>query len=192
MKTSSKLSLPQLKKQLKSYKTDELVNMLVDCYKLSDDVKNYIHVLIEPEGTVDSLYTAARAKVEQEFYPHRGAPKLRYAQAKKAISDFNKFSNDTHKTIDLMIYYVELGVRFTNDYGDIDEPFYNSMVSMYWNVLKKIQALDGPESFGLYKQRLYAIVKDTRGVGWGFHDHLAGLYFEFASDYEAEDEEDET
>jgi len=29
-----------------------------------------------------------------------------------------------------MLHYVETGTEFTNTYGDIDEPFYNSLISM--------------------------------------------------------------
>ena len=37
-----------------------------------------------------------------------------------------------------MLYYVEMGVQFTNAYGDIDEAFYNSMESMYERAVKYI------------------------------------------------------
>jgi hypothetical protein len=60
---------------------------------------------------------------------------MRLSEAKNAISKFNKLSSDDLKTLDLMLYYVEIGTEFTNTYGDIDEKFYNSMVSMYRKVV---------------------------------------------------------
>jgi hypothetical protein len=71
-------------------------------------------------------------------------------------------SNDEVKTLDLMIYYVELGVDFTKTYGDIYESFYSSMASMYGNVLKKINGNDG--LLRLYKSRLENIVFNTRVI----------------------------
>ena len=37
-----------------------------------------------------------------------------------------------------MIQYVENGVKFTNAFGDIDEPFYYSMESMFEKALEYI------------------------------------------------------
>jgi hypothetical protein len=180
----NKLSLPELKKQLKSYKTNDLISIIVDCYKLSDDVKKYVHIMLEPESTAQQLFEEAKSRIVQEFYPNRGEPKLRLAQAKKAITEFNKLCNDHVKTLELMIYYVELGVEFTNDYGDINEQFYYSMESMYQNVLKKIRAERGRGLYNLYRDRLIAIVNNTEDIGWGFHDQLAGMYLEMEHEYE--------
>ena len=57
------------------------------------------------------------------FFPKRGF-KLRLKDARKVISDFKKLEPDPESLADVMLYYVECGVRFTNDFGDIDEPFY--------------------------------------------------------------------
>jgi TusA-related sulfurtransferase len=180
----TKLSLPELKKQLKTCKTNELISIIMDCYKLSEDVKKYIQFMLEPESAAQQLFEEAKTKIIQEFYPNRGEPKLRLAQAKKAITEFNKLCNDHVKTIELMIYYVELGVEFTNDYGDINGPFYYSMESMYQNVLKKIRAERGIGLYNLYRGRLKAIVSNTENIGWGFHDQLTEMYFEIEHEYE--------
>lgn len=185
-----KYSVSDLKKHFKTCKQEELIKMLVDCYKQSADVKKYVHFMIDPERATKQLYEEAKEEIEQQFYPKRGEPKLKLSKAKKAISDFNKLCNDSKKTIDLMIYYVELGVQFTNDYGDIDEPFYYSIELMYQNALKKIQ--DEEESaFFDYQKRLKAIMDDTEHIGWGFHDQLAGMYLEAAAGYEYEDNDKE-
>jgi hypothetical protein len=181
----AKLSIPEIKKSLKTYDKDVLVSMIIDCYKISSDVKNYIHVLLSPEEAVEDLYNKSKHTILYEFFPQRGFGKLRLSQAKKAITEFKSYSNDEVKTIDLMIYYVELGVDFTNTYGDINDSFYSSMESMYGNVLKKINNNDS--LLRLYKSRLKEIVYKTRGIGWGFHDCLAELYYTYVSDDEEEE-----
>jgi TusA-related sulfurtransferase len=185
MKTN-KIPIPELKKTLRNYKNHELIKIIIDCYKTSDEVKKYVGHMLDPETTVKQLFEETKKIMVQEFYPSRGGPKLRLARAKKAISDFNKLCNDLIKTLDLMIYYVELGVDFTNDYGDIDERFYISMETVYENVLNKIRASEEDRLFMKFKERLEDIVKNTDGIGWGFHDQLAGLYYEIESEYEEE------
>ncbi|MDQ0885140.1 TusA-related sulfurtransferase [Paenibacillus sp. V4I9] len=182
----TKISIPELKKQLKTYKAEELVSIIIDCYKSSSDVKSYIHMMLEPENTENQLFDEAQKKILHQFYPERGEPKLKLAEAKKAISEFSKLCNNEARTIDLMIYYVELGVDFTNEYGDMYESFYYSMGSMYHNALQKITADNGSGLFHLFRDRLKGIVQDSGGVGWGFHDHLVEVYYAFAADYEDE------
>ena len=72
-----------------------------------------------------------------------------------------------------MMFYVENGVEFTCDYGDIDERFYNSMESMFESTLKFIQKNNLGKDFNT---RCKKIVDDTDGIGWGFHDQLGYLY----------------
>jgi TusA-related sulfurtransferase len=182
--TMTKISIPELKKQLKTYKAEELVSIIIDCYKSSSDVKSYIHMMLEPESTENQLFDEAKKKILHQFFPDRGHPKLKLAEAKKAISEFGKLCNNQARTIDLMIYYVELGVSFTNSYGDIDEPFYYSMESMYQNALNKIRTDSGSGLYHLFRDRLKGIVRNTDGMGWGFNDQLAGMFYEFAADYE--------
>lgn len=56
--------------------------------------------------------------------------------AKKAIRDFKKISGKPLYIIDIMLHYVDQGVNFTEQYGDIGEPFYNSMEKMFEEAIK--------------------------------------------------------
>ena len=75
--------------------------------------------------------------------------------------------------IDLMLYYVETGVKYTREYGDIDEPFYNSMENMYASALELIEKLSLHRDF---YARCKKIVTNTEGIGWGFYDNLSYLF----------------
>ncbi|WP_168121271.1 hypothetical protein [Paenibacillus sp. HB172176] len=52
-KSKKKPSIPEIKKALKEYEKDELISMLMDCYKMSKEVKNYVHVLLQPEEALE-------------------------------------------------------------------------------------------------------------------------------------------
>lgn len=137
-----------------------------------------LSIIINPE---------AKKKILHQFYPERGEPKLKLAEAKKAISEFDRVCNNQIRTIELMIYYVEIGVDFANRYGDMYESFYYSMGSTYATALQKIAASDGGN--GLYfsfRDRLLGIVNHSNRMGWGFHDQLCELFYGFAADYEDE------
>ena len=72
--------------------------------------------------------------------------------------------------------YVEMGVRYTNEYGDIDDPFYSSLESMYGRLLKHLTKHGLKDQF---QKRVQAIVMDTEDIGWGFNDNLSYLYDEW-------------
>ena len=72
-----------------------------------------------------------------------------------------------------MIFYVETGVRYTNEFGDIHEQFYVSMENMFEQALKFITSNKLESKF---QERCFQIVEDTANVGWGFHDQLSVIF----------------
>ncbi|MCD5425207.1 MAG: DUF6155 family protein [Methanosarcinaceae archaeon] len=77
---------------------------------------------------------------------------------------------------DLLLYYVECGVEFTNDFGDINENFYISIENAYETSLKLI---DEERILSKFKNRVFKVVNETRNIGWGFHDCLCEVYYEY-------------
>jgi hypothetical protein len=182
--TKPNFKITELKGKLKDTSHDELISMIVDCYKLNDQVKEYFYLKYEPEEAMKEIYDKCKKEITHEFFPERGFGELKLARAKKAISYFNNLCDDKMKTIDLMIYYVEMGVQFTNTYGDINETFYNSMLSMYDKVTQQIIKEQNNETYQFFRSRLCSIVEETDGIGWGFHDDLVYMYSNIEEDFE--------
>jgi hypothetical protein len=49
---------------------------------------------------------------------------------------------------------------------------------MYEAVVRAINKQDDSEIYNNFKDRLKAVVEDTNGMGWGFHDELSNIYYE--------------
>lgn len=97
-------------------------------------------------------------------------------EGKKALSDFQKLEPAAELIADLLLVYVETGVRFTNEYGDIDEAFYISLESMYAKALALMQQGKLLAQFAACTAQA---VRDISGIGWGFPDYLAEVRDEF-------------
>ena len=108
---------------------------------------------------------------------------LRIAQAKKAVSQYEKAIGETKGLVELMLYFVECGNRFTVDYGDINEDFYLAMVRMYDKTIDTLFSLD-EDTIQVYQSRFSEIMESSSGIGWGYHDDLCDLYYEAFSDFE--------
>lgn len=124
---------------------------------------------------MENLFESTKKKINDEFFPDRGFGKMRLSEARNAIANFKKITGDQLRTLDLMLFYVEVGTEFTNTYGDIDGKFYDSMVSMYNKVI--IECDKDENLFKIFRDRLYAVVEESDGIGWGYHDDLCELYY---------------
>jgi len=170
-----KLTARDLRKHLNNKSHDELVDDIVALFTRFDSVKDYysLHVI---GAHSDELLKRHKAVIKDEFLPSRGYGEARLSVARKAVMDYKKASVSPAGLADLMLFYVEMGVQYTLKYGDIDEPFYNSMESMYENALKQMKKYQIQEQF---ESRCRKVVQDTEGIGWGFHDTLADIYNDY-------------
>ena len=180
------MGLTDIKKELGKFDKNKLINIIADLYKRNKSVKEFFDCYVNPNEK--ELFEKYQAKVFEAFYPKRGYD-LKLKDGKKAISDFKKLGTSTGLIADLMLFYVETGIKFTNDFGDIDEKFYSSLGKTYVQALTLMQKENLLDKFA---DRASKVIKDTDGIGWGFHDYLADVYFNFYSDYtdETDDEDD--
>ena len=122
----------ELRKALAELPADQLLDLLKGLYELSPQNKAWLRAKILPTGQ-DTVYLEdCRKKVSDLVYkPTRGIPRdPRFRDAKKIIAEYKKSTKDLWGTLDLMLTYVERGHAFTNDFGDIDEPFYDVLINM--------------------------------------------------------------
>ena len=76
-----------------------------------------------------------------------------------------------------MIYYVECGNKFTLDYGDINERYYDELVEMYRRAIKSVRELPKSKQ-ATFRKRLEKIMNSADGIGWGYYDDLCHFYHE--------------
>lgn len=167
------MGLTNIKNELKKLDKNKLVDLVADLYKKNKSVKEYFDFYINPDER--ALFDKYHDKVYEAFYPKRGFG-LKLKDGKQAISDFRKLGASTDLLADLMLFYVETGVLFTLEFGDIDEGFYSSLEKTYvqaLTLLKKENLLDK------FSDRAKKIVTDTSDMGWGFHDYLSEVCDEF-------------
>ena len=167
------MGIAEVKKVLKKFEKEKVIEIITELYKKNNSVKEYFDFFVNPNE--NELFMKYHGKVYEGFYPKRGH-ELKLKDAKQAITDFKKLGPSTALLADLMLFYVECGVKFTNDFGDIDEPFYLSVEKMYLNALTLMRKEGLLNKFQI---RAMKIIDDTKGMGWGFHDYLTDVYYDF-------------
>jgi hypothetical protein len=178
-----RVSLKLLRQHLRKKEQKELIDEIADLYRRFDSVKSYYQASVfnDDVGVLEKY----KLIIEHEFFPKsiHVEPPCRISIAKKAIADYKKLSCSDANLVDIMLFYVECGVNFTNDYGDIDERFYNSMASVYINACNFILRNNLQRMF---QPRALAIVTDTSDCGWGFHEYLRDSYYQFFDEFDDE------
>ena len=172
------LSVAEFKNILKKQSRETLMDLLIENYKAIPQLKEYITAKYAGQDTMKQIFETYKNKVHDVFFPGNMNAQFKIGEARKAVNDFKKLCTDEKLAIDLMLYYVEMGVEFTNTYGDISESFYSSVESMYRSVIDSISKHKDPEIFNILSKRLKAVVDDTSEIGWGFHDNLGDMYYD--------------
>jgi hypothetical protein len=170
------MSISDIKKELNKLDKKELIELILDLYKKNNSVKEYFDFILNPNEK--ELLEKHKQKIFEAFYPKRGDA-LKLKDGKKAISDFKNLESSKLLIADLMLFYVECGVKYTNDFGDIDEAYYSSLEKMY---LQALTLIDKDGLLDKFKARSFKIVDDTKDIGWGFHEYLADTYYNIYTD----------
>lgn len=175
------MGLTDIKKELKKLDKDKLIELVADLYKKNKSVKEFFDFYVNPNER--ELFEKYRDKVFEAFYPKRGYI-YKLKEGKQAISDFKKLGTSTELLADLMLFYVETGIKYTNDYGDINEAFYKSLATTF---VDSLTLMNKENLLDRFEDRVEKVIDDTNGIGWGFHDYLVQIWINF---YPSEDDED--
>ena len=176
MKTTTKRpgGWSAIRPPLTTWEKPALLALIKELYDAAAVNRDLLHARLLARVNDGELLEKYRRKIAEQFFPARGVGKLRLGEARKAIRDYRKATGNIPGTAELLMAYVENGTRFTREYGDIDERFYNSIES----ALADLATLLRGEARGLYSQfvqRLATVEQMSDGIGWGFHDSIADI-----------------
>lgn len=150
-----------------------LVELISNMYDLSKGNKDFLHTRFSIGADILAPY---KKIIKACMFPDIQNEPVQIIRAKRAISDYSKATRDVKGEAELLTYFVECGHKFTLDYGDIDEDFYDTLVEVYSEAIKKVLALPTPEQ-GDFRKRLKKIMLSSEGIGWGYHDGLCDEYY---------------
>jgi Family of unknown function (DUF6155) len=163
-----------LKSTLMGFEKEQLINLIAELYKKHKVVKEHLDYALKNNDD-KALIKTYQQKIYAAFYP-KGGRVFNLTKAKSAITEVKKIGVSPDILADLMLYYVETGISITLEYGDINDAFYGSLISMYRDALKHMKTAG---ILNKYKDRVKCAVIDTRNMGWGFHDEIKGGYSDY-------------
>lgn len=168
MKKSTK---SELNKYLKEMSKVELENEVKKIYSKFKEVKNYYEIEFSQDTT--EILNKYKEKIKLEYFPKRGFGKARNRESRKVITEFKKISIFKKDVIELLLYRAEMMIEFSQQFGDIDEPFYNSLESSYEEACKLIKE---EKLEKLFRTECRRLMNETYHFGWGIYTQLKYYY----------------
>ncbi|MDA3789976.1 MAG: DUF6155 family protein [Desulfobacula sp.] len=162
-----------VKKQIKKFDKQQLIDLVRDLYQLSSDNKIFFNTRFSlGEDPLETYKQIIQNSMNPSLEDNEI---LNIKIANKSIKSYSKAVDKPKGEAELMIFYVECGNNFTLSYGDIDEDFYDSVLDMYELAIETVQELPIAEQKD-FRERLYEIMESGSGIVWGYSDGLSGLY----------------
>jgi len=168
------MSWTEINKQLQERSSDRLIELIKGLHDLSAQNKAWLSAKLLPIVQDTKYLEDCRNKIIRYVYKEtKGMPSMpRFREAKKVISEYRKSTSDLRGMLDLMLTYVERGHEFTNDFGDIDEPFYDKLINMLEHFAIELRRTPAKyELYELFRTRLMAM-RRTSDIGWGYGDFI--------------------
>jgi len=167
-----------IRKILQDAPNEALLDIIQGLYNLSPQNKAFIRTQILPGCQDTELLEKSRKQVIRAIYADtKGIPHMpRFGESRKVINAYRKATGDIDGTLDLMLLHLERGTQFTNDFGDIDEPFYIALETMLGNALDLLY--DSPKANYLYHQfrnRFKKLKLASSRIGWGYGDAVSEM-----------------
>ena len=163
-----------VRQHLATWSQPALLALVKDLYDTAAENRDFIQARCQAEAGGGEVLEKYRRKIVEQFFPARGEGKLKLGEARKAIRDYRKAACNLPGTAELLMTYVENGAKFTREYGDIDERFYSSIESALDELAALLQG-EARELYPKFRDRLASMEQMTDGIGWGFHDFVAGV-----------------
>ena len=159
----------ELKEKLQSLSNDELYSLVLEIAKLRKENYEWLQAKLKGETGINETLEYYKKKINEAL----GDDRIKLIDAKKAISDFRKISNKPEYVIELMVFYVETGIEIENEFGDLYEAFYYSVESVFYNIVKLLNA--NQKLIFVFKDRLSRVI-EMSAEGWGHKDSLSDIF----------------
>lgn len=162
----------EVKGVLSEFSREQLLGTLQDLYKLNPATKSFFHSRFLGDAGGTEHLEAYKKRIQNAISTNHNRP-LRLGDARKAVNEFKKASGRLEETLELMLYYVECGNDFTLAFGDIDEPFYSSLESMFNGIVQTLIKQKDADLMRVWLPKLEREYKRVSRLGWGYADYLS-------------------
>lgn len=179
MATKKAPSWSDVKDKLADIDRQGLIGLVQGLYAASKDNQAFLHARF---GLGDDVLKPYKVTIDRWLWPDVFKNQdTSVAKAKKAIADYKKAIGHPESLAELMVFFCERAVGFSNDVGMQDEGYFDALVRMFGQALKVMDAVpEVPRSVLL--GRLDAVRCLGHSLAYGVGDDMDDLLAEHGFD----------
>ncbi len=178
-KMTSAHSWKDIRAVLSKADNKDVLKLVGELYALRKENLEFLHARYLKDDRALGPYKETIAQSISPAEPWKTLVKI--SQARKAISDYRKAAGDPENLADLMLFYVECGVTYIQEWEDADEAFYSSLVSVFTDGMEMLDRCD-QNAIRRLLPRFEEAVQSTAEMIWSFHDSLCDIFEIYAPD----------
>ena len=164
--TSGSEGFGRIRSTLLKQEPTELIRLIGELYRLSKENRRFVEARLGEAGKQLPVYRQFVAECLGPDPLRKGA-KVRIAEAKRAISQYERATGDAAGTAELMLTFVEQGTEFAADLGYGDEDFFSALEGMLSRALDGLQRCTEQLRQSM-RPRLIRLSELARDIGWGY------------------------
>ena len=164
-----------MKAQLKHWDKAKLMGLMRDLFDHAQGNRDFLAARLLRDSIGEQALAPYLERIESAFYRKNGWPanRLNLKDARSAIREYQRATSDPAGTLELMLVHVETGTKFTCEFGDITEAFYDSLCSTLDEIQKLLTREDGRPLYEPVRNRLADLARQADGIGWGYGDYVS-------------------
>lgn len=169
-----------IRKQLRGRPHGELIELLHELFRLSPQNQAFLAARFANVDS-DALIEPYRRRIEEQFRFRSSTMtvKLDLAEARRAIREYRKATDDLFGAAELMLTYVEAGTAHVVNLGESEERVYNSLDSVLRELVDLLLTNEGRGMYPVFRERLARVGELAAQCGYGYgdsvHDELLRL-----------------
>lgn len=154
----------------------ELRKVIVELWKLSKRNRQFLELHLKGPHRVDPtpVTEEGKQKFKACFHGRGQFSKINLSGARAAVRDYGKVLKEyPRQSLELKLYYVEVGTEITSDLGARNEGFYKSLESMFKSFCKDLK--NHPGFYDDFFDRIDQLEWKAERIGRRFGDKVAYL-----------------
>lgn len=169
----------EVKTRLADFDRSGLIGLVQDLYIASKENQAFLHARFALGDDVLKLY---KINIDRWLWPDAFKNQdTSVAKAKKAISEYRKAIGQSGGLAELMVFYCERAVGFSDDVGLQDEGYFDALVRMFEQALKCIAAWPEVPRSALWN-RLDVVRRISHNFGYGVGGDMDAVLSEYGVD----------
>ena len=162
-----------VKAKLTEFDRAGLMQLVSDLYAFHRDNQAFLHVRFSlGKNPLDDYKKRIAVALAPDLFRKQNAD-VSVAAARRAISEYNKAVGDPLGVLELRVYFCEVAIKFSMEFGFADEGYFDAVANQYRDACRTLSAVDEPLLSALI-QRLEKVRDDT-DVGYGLSDYMGDV-----------------